>query len=150
MLVEALVYRGWIDVFAGWGAKVLVNIPASIFFIGIISIILCTFAGTNILSTILLTKIIKQIEVSHALSEKLVRASSIALAIGSNVGAISVVFSASLAGLLWRTILQQKNIHLSSPEFAKWNLPILAVVTVLGLLMVWAEVEVYYTYIHAK
>ncbi|ORY78670.1 hypothetical protein BCR37DRAFT_350220 [Protomyces lactucae-debilis] len=148
MLVEALVYRGWIDVFAGWGAKVLVNVPSTIFFIGVVSILLCTFAGTNILSTILLTKIIKQIEVTHVLSEKLVRAASIALAIGSNVGAISVVFSASLAGLLWTAILKQKNIHLSSPEFARWNLPILSVVTVLGLLVVWAEIEIYYTYIH--
>lgn len=143
MLVEALVYRGWTRTFAGWLSHLTVNVPATIFSVGIISVILCAIAGTNILSTILLTKIIKQYNVP--LDPINLRAASIALAVGSNIGAISVVFSASLAGLLWRGILLQKNIHLKTRTFAYWNTAILLAVMLVGFSMVWAEIEVYFT-----
>lgn len=142
MLVEALVYRGWTRVFAGWLSHLTVDVPATVFSVGLISIVLCSLAGTNILSTILMTKILQQYRTP--LDAKLLRAASIALAVGSNVGAINAVFSASLAGLLWRTILAQKAIHMRTREFARWNVGILPVVAVVGLLIVWAEVEVYY------
>ena len=142
MLVEALVYRGWTEVFAGWLSHLTVDVPATVFSVGVISIVLCSLAGTNILSTILMTKILQQYRTP--LDPKLLRAASIALAVGSNVGAINAVFSASLAGLLWRNILAQKAIHMKTREFARWNIGILPVVTIVGMLIVWAEVEVYY------
>jgi Na+/H+ antiporter NhaD/arsenite permease-like protein len=142
MLVEALVYHGWTNTFASWLAHLTTSTPTTIFSVGVISIILCGIAGTNILSTILLTKIISQYAIP--LSPQLTRAASIALAVGTNIGAISVVFSASLAGLLWRNILSQKGIHMRRGTFAGWNLPVLGVVTVVGFLVVWAEVAVYF------
>lgn len=142
MLVEALVHHGWTHTFARWLSHLTTSLPATIFSVGLISIILCGIAGTNILSTILLTKIISQYPVP--LSPQLTRAASIALAVGSNIGAISVVFSASLAGLLWRNILSQKGIHMRRGTFARWNLPVLGVVTVGGFLVVWAEAVVYF------
>jgi Na+/H+ antiporter NhaD/arsenite permease-like protein len=142
MLVEALVYHGWTNTFASWLAYLTTSVPATIFSVGLMSIILCGIAGTNILATILLTKIISQYAVP--LSPQLTRAASIALAVGTNIGAISVVFSASLAGLLWRSILMQKGIHMRRRTFAGWNLPVLGVVTMVGFLVVWAEVVVYF------
>lgn len=142
MLVEALVFHGWTNTFASWLSHLTTSTPATIFSVGIISILLCGIAGTNILSTILLTKIIQQYAVP--LSPQLKRAASIALAVGSNIGAISVIFSASLAGLLWRNILMQKGIHMRRRTFAGWNLPVLGVVTAVGFLVVWAEVAVYF------
>jgi Na+/H+ antiporter NhaD/arsenite permease-like protein len=142
MLVEALVYHGWTNTFASWLSHLTVSVASTIFSVGIISIILCGIAGTNILSTILLTKIIAQYSVP--LSPQLTRAASIALAVGTNIGAISVIFSASLAGLLWRNILMQKGIHMRRGTFAGWNLPVLGAVTAVGFLVVWAEVAVYF------
>lgn len=50
-----------------------------------------------------------------------------ALALGSNYGAFTAVFSASLAGLLWRGILEQKGIHVRMGEFAKLNVVLVGV-----------------------
>ena len=47
-----------------------------------------------------------------------------ALALGSNFGAFTLTFSASLAGLLWRQILRQKGIHVPGRQFLLLNLPI--------------------------
>ena len=142
MLVEALVHRGWTDTFASWLSRLTVNVPATVFSVGTISILLCGIAGTNILSTILLTKIIQQYPTP--LDPRNMRAASIALAVGSNIGAISVFFSASLAGLLWRAILRQKGIHMARRTFAGWNIAVLAAVTAVGFLVVYAETEVYF------
>ena len=46
------------------------------------------------------------------------------LALGSNYGAFTLTFSASLAGLLWRQILRQKGIHVRARQFLVLNLPI--------------------------
>lgn len=46
-------------------------------------------------------------------------ASIYALALGSNIGAVSFTFSASLAGLLWKRILAQKGIQIGALQFAR-------------------------------
>ncbi|CCG83232.1 Arsenite efflux transporter ArsB-like, puative [Taphrina deformans PYCC 5710] len=142
MLVEALVYRGWTHTFAAWLSHLTTSVPATVFSVGFISIILCGVAGTNILSTILLTKILQQY--ATPLDDKTMRAASIALAVGSNIGAVSVVFSASLAGLLWQGILKQKGLPMSNKSFAKWNSWILLILSVVGFAVVYAEIEVYF------
>lgn len=143
MLVEALGYRGWTDTFAGWLSHLTTSVPATIFSVGIISIVLCGIAGTNILSTILLTKIVQQY--ATPMDTQTMRAASIALAIGTNIGALFVVFSASLAGLLWRGILKQKGIPMTPRTFATWNSIVLAIVTIVSLLIVYAEIEIYFS-----
>ena len=50
-----------------------------------------------------------------------------ALALGSNYGAFTLTFSASLAGLLWRQILREKGIHVRARQFLLLNAPIAAV-----------------------
>jgi hypothetical protein len=54
------------------------------------------------------------------------------MAVGVNYGAFSTAFSASLAGLLWRDILARKHIHIRGLDFARVNLPIIAMATSVG------------------
>lgn len=62
------------------------------------------------------------------------------MAIGVNYGAFSTTFSASLAGLLWHDILKRKHIHVRALEFARINLPIIAVSMVVGCAVLVGEV----------
>jgi Na+/H+ antiporter NhaD/arsenite permease-like protein len=54
------------------------------------------------------------------------------MALGVNYGAFSAAFSASLAGLLWRDILSRKHIHVKRLDFARVNLPIIAIAMAVG------------------
>lgn len=64
------------------------------------------------------------------------------MAIGVNYGAFSTAFSASLAGLLWRDILARKHIRVGSIEFARVNLPIIAVSMAVGCTVLVGEVYI--------
>lgn len=64
------------------------------------------------------------------------------MAIGVNYGAFSAAFSASLAGLLWRDILARKHIHAKSLDFARVNLPIIAICMVVGCGVLAGEVYI--------
>lgn len=46
--------------------------------------------------------------------------------------AFSASFAASLAGLLWKSILNQKGIHVTQLQFAKLNIPLNLVAMVGG------------------
>ncbi|KAF8153210.1 hypothetical protein B0H34DRAFT_662887 [Crassisporium funariophilum] len=142
ILIEGLSHQGWIDVFATWLIKATNRqmIP-TIWIIGVLGVILCNVAGTNIGATILLTKVVHaapNFPVSSA------RAAAIALAVSSNIGAVSFTFSASLAGLLWESILKQKGITIKQTTFAFWNSLPLVVMTGVGLAIVTAEMSVLY------
>ncbi|KAF5340256.1 hypothetical protein D9611_007770 [Ephemerocybe angulata] len=141
ILIEALAHQGWIDVFARWlviaSSK---QIYPTIWLIGVLGVILCNVSGTNIGATILLTKIVRAADMPVPTA----RAAAIALAVASNIGAVSFTFSASLAGLLWRQILEQKGIHVRQRTFAYWNAFPLVVMTAVGLGIVCAEMAVLY------
>jgi Na+/H+ antiporter NhaD/arsenite permease-like protein len=64
------------------------------------------------------------------------------MAIGVNYGAFSTAFSASLAGLLWRDILARKHIRVRSLDFARVNLPIIAVSMAVGCAVLVGEVYI--------
>ena len=142
ILIEGLAHQGWIDIFASWLIKATNRqIVPTVWLIGVLGVILCNLAGTNIGATILLTKVV------HAAPDFPVgstRAAAIALAVASNIGAISFTFSASLAGLLWKSILGQKGNNVKQSTFAYWNcLPLLAM-TGVGLAVVTAEMQILY------
>lgn len=59
-------------------------------------------------------------------------------------GAVSFTFSASLAGLLWDTILRQKGIAIRQQTFALWNTVPILLMTGVGLAVVSAEFSVLY------
>lgn len=64
------------------------------------------------------------------------------MAIGVNYGAFSTAFSASLAGLLWRDILARKHIHVKRLDFARVNLPIIAISMAVGCTVLVGQVYV--------
>ncbi|KAF8122976.1 hypothetical protein EV363DRAFT_1549842 [Boletus edulis] len=141
ILIEALNHQGWVEVFADWLVRASGNrLHPTIWLVGVFTVILCNLLGTNIGATILLTKVVRTADLPYDTN----RAASIALAVASNIGAISFTFSASLAGLLWRAILQQKGIHVKQRDFAFWNLLPLLVMTSVGLGIVSAEMAVLY------
>jgi Na+/H+ antiporter NhaD/arsenite permease-like protein len=65
------------------------------------------------------------------------------MALGVNYGAFSTAFSASLAGLLWRDILARKHIRVGSLEFARVNLPIIAIAMTVGCVVLVGEVYIF-------
>ncbi|RMZ24490.1 hypothetical protein D0859_11469 [Hortaea werneckii] len=131
VLVQALVTKGWVPVFAhGWDHWIEAT--------GV-------FAGTNIGTTILLSRVVQEWVSIHrsngiAIPQRTFWATVYSMAIGVNYGAFSTAFSASLAGLLWRDILQRKEIPVRSLDFAWVNLPIIAVTMVVGCTVLIGEV----------
>ena len=153
ILIEALNHQGWINIFARWLVIATKReMFKTIWLVGVLGVLLCNTSGTNIGATILLTKIVRAAASSYVPPSSgpevnipaFLRSAAIALAIASNVGAVSFTFSASLAGLLWRQILSQKNITVTQVEFARWNLAPIVVMTTVGLAVVSAEMAVLY------
>lgn len=139
VLVQALVTKGWVPVFAyGWDHWVTkTGTVGAIGGMAFLSVILCNFAGTNIGTTILLSRVIQSWQQIHLdsgipISDRTFWASVYSMAIGVNFGAFSTAFSASLAGLLWRDILGRKHIRVGSIEFARVNLPIISIAMAVG------------------
>ncbi|KAI5119577.1 hypothetical protein M0805_006462 [Coniferiporia weirii] len=153
ILVQALTTRGWVEVFASWWAAWIrvcsaggsgSAIVGAIGGMLLISILLCNLCGTNIGTTILLARVLQVwLETSPEVVSNEVRLGSIyALAIGTNFGAFTFSFSASLAGLLWRDILRQKGIIVRQKQFALLNLPIIGVAAVAAAAVLVAEMYV--------
>ncbi|KAL1836517.1 hypothetical protein VTJ49DRAFT_5057 [Mycothermus thermophilus] len=139
VLVQALVTKGWVPIFAqGWDVWVRKTGPiGAISGMGLLSVILCNFSGTNIGTSILLSRVIQTWRTIHRLdgtpiTERTFWATVYTMALGVNYGAFSAAFSASLAGLLWRDILASKNISVKRSHFATVNLPIIAISMTVG------------------
>lgn len=65
------------------------------------------------------------------------------MALGVNYGAFSIALSASLAGLLWRDILSRKGISVSSLEFVRVNVRIIAAAMAVGSAVLVGEVYLF-------
>lgn len=105
------------------------------------------FAGTNIGTSILLSRVIQSWQEIHTLNQipitnRTFWGTVYAMALGVNFGAFSTAFSASLAGLLWRDILLRKHIRVRSLDFARVNLPIIAISMAVGCTVLVAEVYI--------
>ncbi|KAF2211308.1 hypothetical protein CERZMDRAFT_106512 [Cercospora zeae-maydis SCOH1-5] len=149
VLVQALVTKGWVPVFAhGWDHWVnKTGTVGAIGGMGFLATILSNFAGTNIGTTILLCRVVQawvQIHRNNGtiITQRTFWATVYSMAIGVNYGAFSTAFSASLAGLLWRDILARKHIRVRSLDFARVNLPIIAATMVVGLSVLIGEVYI--------
>ncbi|KAL6798411.1 hypothetical protein J3E68DRAFT_399721 [Trichoderma sp. SZMC 28012] len=149
VLVQGLVTKGWVPVFAhGWDHWVnRTGTVGAIGGMGFLSVILCNFAGTNIGTTILLCRVIQQWQEIHQrsgipISDRTFWATVYSMAIGVNYGAFSSAFSASLAGLLWRDILARKHIHVGSMEFFRVNIPIILITMIVGCTVLVGEVYI--------
>ncbi|KAL4868017.1 hypothetical protein BDV12DRAFT_109220 [Aspergillus spectabilis] len=149
VLVQALATKGWIEVFAyGWDHWVnRTGTVGAIGGMGFLSVILCNFAGTNIGTTILLSRVVQTWQAIHRengipISDRTFWATVYSMALGVNYGAFSTAFSASLAGLLWRDILARKHIRVRSLDFAIVNLPIIAISMAVGCAVLVGEVYI--------
>lgn len=105
------------------------------------------FAGTNIGTTILLSRVIQAWQQIHrvngiAISDRTFWATVYSMALGVNYGAFSTAFSASLAGLLWRDILERKHITVTRREFARENMPIIAIAMTVGCTVLVGEIYI--------
>ncbi|KAL6863505.1 hypothetical protein J3F83DRAFT_190997 [Trichoderma novae-zelandiae] len=150
VLVQGLVTKGWVPVFAyGWDHWVnKTGTVGAIGGMGFLSVVLCNFAGTNIGTTILLCRIIQKWQEIHErsgapISDRTFWATVYSMAIGVNYGAFSSAFSASLAGLLWRDILARKHIRVRSLDFARVNLPIISIAMIVGCTVLVGEVYIF-------
>jgi Na+/H+ antiporter NhaD/arsenite permease-like protein len=132
ILVEMLVHDGWIATFASFFDPMCTwdMFPRTVVF-GFISILCCNICGTNIGSTLLLVKILQAMPCGSDCVYS--------LAFGSNVGAFSLVFSASLAGLLWKDTLNKRGINVTLQEFIRTSLPLCMCVSICGLSVIGLE-----------
>ncbi|BEI93098.1 uncharacterized protein CcaverHIS019_0507260 [Cutaneotrichosporon cavernicola] len=142
ILVDALEYTGWVKVWAHWWAAwaKVGGTAGCIWLMGLVSVLGCNILGTNIGLTVLLSRILVVWRDAAAPSNRTLYGSVLALAIGSNFGAYSFVFSASLAGLLWRDILAQKGLVVGRLEFMRWNMVPLWTTMAVACLVIAAEV----------
>ncbi|KAI0629718.1 hypothetical protein C8Q77DRAFT_1236349 [Trametes polyzona] len=130
ILVQGLAAQGWVALFARWWAAWVraTGVLGAVGGMGFLSCLMCNFCGTNIGATILLARVLQLWLSSGEVTDTRARDGAIyALALGSNFGACTLTFSASLAGLLWRGILRQKGVHVGARQFLLLNLPISAV-----------------------
>ncbi|KAH8650161.1 hypothetical protein BX600DRAFT_419087 [Xylariales sp. PMI_506] len=150
VLVQALVTKGWVPVFAyGWDHWVSkTGTIGSLGGMAFLSVILCNFAGTNIGTAILLSRVIQTWQKirdqtpDNPISDRTFWAAVYGMALGVNYGAFSIAFSASLAGLLWRDILARKHIHVRPLDFARVNLPIIAISMTVGCAVLAGEIYI--------
>ncbi|BEJ16168.1 hypothetical protein CspHIS471_0507730 [Cutaneotrichosporon sp. HIS471] len=142
ILVDALEYTGWVKVWAHWWAAWarVGGTAGCIWLMALVSVLGCNILGTNIGLTVLLSRILVVWRDDAAPSNRTLYGSVLALAIGSNFGAYSFVFSASLAGLLWRDILAQKGLVVGRLEFMRWNMVPLWTTMAVACLVIAAEV----------
>ncbi|KAH0559219.1 hypothetical protein GP486_004269 [Trichoglossum hirsutum] len=147
VLVQALVTKGWVPVFAhGWDHWVnKTGTVGAIGGMGFVSVVFCNFAGTNIGTTILLCRVLQSWQAIHEengipISNRTFWATIYSMALGVNYGAFSTAFNASLAGLLWRDILGRKHIHIRARDFARFNVPIIAISMAAGCAVLTGEV----------
>ncbi|PCH35711.1 hypothetical protein WOLCODRAFT_80579 [Wolfiporia cocos MD-104 SS10] len=130
ILVQALSAAGWVELFARWWAVWIVRtgVVGAVGGMAFLACIFCNVCGTNIGATILLARVIQlwimNTPEDQSIDPRTRYGAIYALALGSNYGAFTLTFSASLAGLLWRRILQQKGIFIHPMHFLMLNLPI--------------------------
>lgn len=144
ILVRGLARRGWITVFAHGFSKACTTPLATVFFFGFVSAaFLCPLAGTNIGATIILVEIMRDPAFASApttiADPKILSAAVYATAMGSNLGAFSYTFAGSLAGLLWKGLLSDKDIHVSQSRFAMVNMLPLLVQTTVACAIIYGE-----------
>ncbi|KAK1975968.1 arsenite efflux transporter [Colletotrichum cereale] len=149
ILVEALVRKGWVSLFAyGWDEWVQkTGIMGAISGMGFLGVFLSNFTGTNIGTTILLCRIIQawvQIIESEGrtISDRTFWGAVYSMALGVNFGAFGSVFCASLAGLLWRDILASKGVVVRRIEFLRVNAPIIGIATAVGCAVLAGEIYI--------
>ncbi|KAK4704968.1 hypothetical protein P7C70_g1252, partial [Phenoliferia sp. Uapishka_3] len=145
ILARSLTSLGWTSIWATWLSRICITPSRTVFFLGFfIPLILCPLFGTNIGAAILSVEILRDANFAlspHVLADpRIMKGAIFSTAMASNVGAVSWCFSASLAGLLWESILRQKGIKVRRRAFAGWNLAFLPVLAGTASVVVLLEI----------
>ncbi|PWN25485.1 hypothetical protein BDZ90DRAFT_233936 [Jaminaea rosea] len=149
ILDESLAHVGFITIMArGLGKVCAGGELGTAFFIGMLSVVLCCFGGTNIGACILLVRSFQDAAFQGQLpalptgeAESITRVALYSLALGSNVGALGGTFAASLAGLLWRGSLRHGGITVKPSNFFLWSAATMPLSLAAGVVVVWAQVK---------
>ncbi|KAI3322956.1 hypothetical protein HD806DRAFT_545043 [Xylariaceae sp. AK1471] len=155
VLVQALVDKGWVVLFARWWNAWVIKTGTvgAVGGMGFLSVVLSNFAGTNIGATALLCRVLQTWQQMHSASEsagpppdpisdRTWWGAVYAMALGVNYGAFSISFGASLAGISWREDLARKRIFVRRGEFASVNLPIISMAMAIGCAVLVGEVYI--------
>lgn len=86
-----------------------------------------------------LSRVVQTWQASGAIPERTLWGTVLAMAIGVKYGAFSLSFAASLAGLGWRDDLREVRIDVRRMEFARANLPLVAVCMLVSCSVLVAE-----------
>ncbi|KAF1357570.1 putative arsenite transmembrane transporter protein [Lizonia empirigonia] len=149
ILVQALASKGWVPVFGHawdwWATKS--GTVGCIWGMGFLGVVLSNFAGTNIGACILLSRIIQAWQDIHSrsgvpISDRTFWATVYSLSIGVNFGAFSLTISASLTGIMWRTVLNKEHRPVRQLDFARVHLPIIAVSMIIACSVLVAQVYI--------
>ncbi|KAG0325895.1 hypothetical protein BG004_003073 [Podila humilis] len=144
ILVEGLSESGWISIFANWFTHLVPNYIAAVYAIGFVSVLLCNIFN-NVPMTILVARILQHpnFTSSPLATPEVVKGCLFALVVGSNLGACTTLIS-SLAGLMWDSVLKNKNSSVGFWSFFKWNMGVMPFVILVALSVVVIELTVYF------
>ncbi|KAF8931624.1 arsenical pump membrane protein-domain-containing protein [Dissophora ornata] len=144
VMVEGLSDAGWIAIFANWATKLIPNYIAATYAIGFISVLLCNIFN-NVPMTILVARILQHPNFvgSPLATPEVVKGCLFALIVGSNLGACTTLIS-SLAGLMWDSVLRNKNCGVGFWNFFRWNMGVMPMVIFVALSVVVVELTVYF------
>ncbi|KAG0077718.1 hypothetical protein BGZ93_006886 [Podila epicladia] len=142
IMVEGLSETGWISIFATWFTHLVPNYVAAVYAIGFVSVLLCNVFN-NVPMTILVARILQHPNFADSplATPEVVKGCLFALIVGSNLGACTTLIS-SLAGLMWDSVLKNKNASVGFWGFFKWNMGVMPVVIFVALSVVVAEVAI--------
>ncbi|KAF9199806.1 hypothetical protein BGZ49_010023 [Haplosporangium sp. Z 27] len=144
IMVEGLADSGWISIFANWATKLIPNYIAATYAVGFISVLLCNIFN-NVPMTILVARILQHPNFvnSPLATAEVQKGCLFALVVGSNLGACTTLIS-SLAGLMWDSVLRNKNSGVGFWAFFKWNMGVMPMVIFVALSVVVIELTVMY------
>ncbi|KAF9389671.1 hypothetical protein CPB97_010855 [Podila verticillata] len=144
VMVEGLSESGWIGIFSNWFTYLVPNYVAAVYAVGFVSVLLCNVFN-NVPMTILVARILQHPNFagSTLATPEVVKGCLFALIVGSNLGACTTLIS-SLAGLMWDSVLKNKNSSVGFWGFFKWNMGVMPVVIFVALSVVVAEVAIMY------
>ena len=144
IMVEGLSDSGWIAIFANRATRLVPNYIAATYAIGFVSVLLCNIFN-NVPMTILVVRILQHPNFvnSPLATPEVVKGCLFALVVGSNLGACTTLIS-SLAGLMWHSVLKNKNSGVGGCNFLKWNMGVMPMVIFTALSVVVIELTVVY------
>ncbi len=137
VLVEGMAVTGLIDLFAAGLAKTAQNPVAGLFSFSFISSVASNVLNNQPMS-ILFTRILANDNFKNAVSTEAMTESMFGLIMGSNFGA-NITIIGALAGIMWRSIVENKGFKVSALKFTMYGLMVMPQVIASASLVFYVE-----------